>query len=53
MLAQVTSEHLGPRSVHARLRTRSERLVEELNDRPRERLAFANPTEQLAELVLQ
>jgi transposase, IS30 family len=28
-------------------------VADELNDRPRKRLAFANPTEQLAELLLQ
>jgi len=28
-------------------------IADELNDRPRKRLAFANPTEQLAELLLQ
>jgi len=27
-------------------------VADELNDRPRKRLAFANPTEQLAELLL-
>ena len=28
-------------------------VADELNDRPRKRLAFAKPTEQLAELLLQ
>ncbi len=28
-------------------------VADELNDRPRKRLSFANPTEQLAELLLQ
>jgi len=28
-------------------------VADELNDRPRKRLAFANPTEQLAQLLLQ
>jgi IS30 family transposase len=28
-------------------------VADELNQRPRKRLAFANPTEQLAELLLQ
>jgi IS30 family transposase len=28
-------------------------VADELNDRPRKRLGFANPTEQLAELLLQ
>jgi transposase, IS30 family len=28
-------------------------VADELNIRPRKRLAFANPTEQLAELLLQ
>jgi IS30 family transposase len=28
-------------------------VADEINDRPRKRLAFANPTEQLAELLLQ
>jgi transposase, IS30 family len=27
-------------------------VADELNDRPRKRLAFANPTEQLSELLL-
>ena len=30
-----------------------DRVADELNDRPRKRLAFAKPTEQLAELLLQ
>ncbi len=28
-------------------------VADELNDRPRKRLAFANPTEHLTELLLQ
>jgi transposase, IS30 family len=28
-------------------------VADELNDRPRKRLDFANPTEQLAELLLR
>ena len=28
-------------------------VADELNDRPRKRLGFANPNEQLAELLLQ
>jgi transposase, IS30 family len=32
--------------------TELDAVADELNDRPRKRLAFANPTEQLAELLL-
>jgi len=28
-------------------------VADELNDRPRKRLSFANPTEELAQLLLQ
>ncbi len=28
-------------------------VADELNDRPRKRLAFANPTEEIADLLLQ
>lgn len=40
--------HRLQRDHQARLDT----VADELNDRPRKRLAFANPTEQLAELLL-
>ncbi len=33
--------------------TQLDAVADELNDRPRKRLDFANPTEQLAELLLQ
>ena len=36
-----------------RHRGRLDAVADELNDRPRKRLAFANPTEQLADLLLQ
>ena len=48
--------------IHRRLRedpkllvteTQLDAVADELNARPRKRLAFANPTEQLAELLLQ
>jgi hypothetical protein len=33
--------------------TEADAVADELNDRPRKRLAFARPTEQLADLLLQ
>jgi IS30 family transposase len=33
--------------------TELDRVADELNDRPRKRFAFATPTEQIADLLLQ